>query len=267
MSAPRASDIASRTGVAQSVIHSKTPRTDKKAEEARSRTVGGGDEEEGSSGQSDKPEKSGQGGKASGANAAKFGQEERQQVKRKRVKLSELKQKKTTATQPKAEAAKPEATQAQARQEKAEAADVGRQIAQQKLNERGKLAETQHRYQAWANQSRQDSNNALSPQGQQRQMLNNLIRYQECNYLQHTGDKAGEIYNRPATRQILQALQGLRNGGGSGKTESTSSSTTSASTSPAAFKAKTREANKMLEMFMLADKQPPPGYEPLEHVA
>ena len=87
--------------------------------------------------------------------------------------------------------------------------------------------------------------------------------------MQHTGDKAGEIYNRPATRQILQALQGLKAGApaSTSSTDKSSSSTTASNLSPAAFKAKTEQANKMLEVFMREDTAPPPGYEPMEQVA
>jgi len=263
VSAPRASDIASRTGIAQSVIHSKAPKVDnKKAEEARLRTLGD-EEDEGNQGA--KGAKGG--GKAGGPGASQFGQEDRQKVKRKRVRLSELSGKKTSAT-----AKKPEA---QAKEAAAEAKapgnpeEVGRKVAQAKLNEQGKLAETRFLYQQKVSaQAQQDPNSSLSAQGTKLKMLNNLIRYQECNYMQHTGDKAGEIYNRPATRQILQALQGLKTGSTSGTAKSESSTSTStAGLSPGAHKAKTEKANKMLEMFMLADKKPPEGYEPTELVA
>lgn len=264
MSLPRATDIAAGAGITQSIVQAKTPKIDKKAEEARLRTLQGEDEE------GDRGPQAGQGGagKSGGAAAAKFGQDERQKVKRKRVKLSELTSKKSEAAKPKAETA----AQAEAKETKAAKAtpeEIGRKVAQQKLNEQGKLAETRYLYQQRLQQSNQDPNNALSPQARQKRMLNSLISYQQNNYMQHTGDKAGEIYNRPATRQILQALQGLKNGSSSTDTKSNSTSGTSvaSNTSPAAFKAKSEKANKMLEMFMRADTQPPPGYEATELVA
>jgi hypothetical protein len=263
VSLPRASDIAARAGVTASVVSAKSPKIDKKAEEARLRTLQGDDEE------GDRGPQAGAGGagKSGGAAATKFGQDERQKVKRKRVKLSELTSKKTGEAKPKAEtAAQAEAKEAKAAKTTPE--EIGRKVAQQKLNEQGKLAETRYLYQQKLSQSNQDPNNALSPQARQKRMLNSLISYQQNNYMQHTGDKAGEIYNRPATRQILQALQGLKSGAPTQTAENKSSgSTSTGTTSPAAFKAKSEQANKMLEIFMREDTQPPPGYEPTELVA
>ena len=61
-------------------------------------------------------------------------------------------------------------------------------------------------------QQRGPVENAMTPFGQQQAMLDSLINMTEMLYHQHTGDKAGEIYNRPATRQILTALKGLKDG-------------------------------------------------------
>lgn len=264
MSLPRASDIAANTGIAQSYIQPKAPKTDKKAEEARAKTLKEDDEE------GDKGAQAGAGGagKSGGAAAAKFGQDEKQKVKRKRVKLSELTAKKTEGTKGKAETA-PQSDAKEAKSSKGTPEEIGRKVAQQKLNEQGKLAETRFLYQQRMNQTNTDPNNALSPQARQKRMLNSLISYQQNNYMQHTGDKAGEIYNRPATRQILQALQGLKAGApaSTSSTDKSSSSTTASNLSPAAFKAKTEQANKMLEVFMREDTAPPPGYEPMEQVA
>jgi hypothetical protein len=264
VSLPRASDVAAGAGITQSYVQAKTPKVDKKAEDARLKTLHGDDEE------GDRGPQAGSGGagKSGGAAAAKFGQDERQKVKRKRVKLSELTAKKSEAAKPKPEvAAQAEAKEAKAAKTTPE--EIGRKVAQQKLNEQGKLAETRYLYQQKLSQSNQDPNNALSPQARQKRMLNSLISYQQNNYMQHTGDKAGEIYNRPATRQILQALQGLKGGATSQTSDnkSTSSTSTASTTSPAAFKAKSEQANKMLEIFMREDTQPPPGYEPTELVA
>ena len=264
MSLPRASDIAANTGIAQSYIQPKAPKTDKKAEEAKAKTLKGEDEE-GDGG----PQGGAKGaGKNGGAAAANFDQGDKQKVKRKRVKLSELTGKKAEGTKAKAETA-PQQEAKEAKANKTTPEDIGRKVAQQKLNEQGKLAETRFLYQQKMQQSNADPNNALSPQARQKRMLNSLISYQQNNYMQHTGDKAGEIYNRPATRQILQALQGLKTGSAArpSTTSESSGSTSSSNMSPAAFKAKTEEANKMLAVFMREDMAPPPGYEPTEMVA
>lgn len=267
MSLPRASDIAANTGIAQSYIQPKAPKTDKKAEEAKAKTLKGEDEE-GEGG----PQGGAKGaGKNGGAAAANFDQGDKQKVKRKRVKLSELTSKKAEGTKAKGETA-PQAEAKEARLNKTTPEEIGRKVAQQKLNEQGKLAETRFLYQQRMQQSNADPNNALSPQARQKRMLNSLISYQQNNYMQHTGDKAGEIYNRPATRQILQALQGLKAGssGQAGSTDKSGSSSGTASASnlsPAAYKAKTEQASKMLEVFMREDIAPPPGYEPTEMVA
>lgn len=261
--APRASDIASSAGITQTFVQPKAPKVDKKADEAR-RVTFGNEEEEGDKG----PSAGGPsgGGKAGGAGAAQFGQEDRQKVKRKRVKLSELQGKKTGETKAKAETA--QTASAEPRSQRTSPEEVGRKVAAQRLFEQGRLAETRHLYQRSMSQAQQDPNNALSPQASQRRMLNSLIEYQKNNYMQHTGDKAGEIYNRPATRQILQALQGLKGGQANGESKSTTSTSSTASNiSPGVFKSKSESANKMLEVFMMADRQPPQGYEPYEHVA
>ncbi len=264
MSLPRASDIAANTGIAQSYIQPKAPKTDKKAEEAKAKTLKGEDEE----GEGGAQAGAKGAGKNGGAAAANFDQGDKQKVKRKRVKLSELTSKKTGETKAKAETA-PQQEAKEARLNKTTPEEIGRKVAQQKLNEQGKLAETRFLYQQRMQQSNADPNNALSPQARQKRMLNSLISYQQNNYMQHTGDKAGEIYNRPATRQILQALQGLKTGSAArpNSTESSGSTTTASNMSPAAYKAKTEQASKMLEVFMREDMAPPPGYEPTEMVA
>lgn len=265
MSLPRASDIAANTGIAQSYIQPKAPKTDKKAEEAKAKTLKGEDEE-GEGGAQGGAKGAGKSGGAGAAQA--FDQGDKQKVKRKRVKLSELTSKKTGETKAKAETA-PQQEAKDARVNKTTPEEIGRKVALAKLNEQSKLAETRFRYEQKMQQSNADPNNALSPQARQKRMLASLINYQHNNYMQHTGDKAGEIYNRPATRQILQALQGLKAGSGqaTASNDKSSSTTLASNTSPAAFKAKTEHASKMLEVFMREDTPPPPGYEPTEMVA
>lgn len=76
MSLPRASDIAANTGIAQSYIQPKAPKTDKKAEEAKAKTLKGEDEE-GEGG----PQAGAKGaGKNGGAAAANFDQGDKQKL-------------------------------------------------------------------------------------------------------------------------------------------------------------------------------------------
>jgi hypothetical protein len=269
MSLPRASDIAARTGVAQSVIHSKTPRVDKKEEEARRRPIG--DDEEGEKGLLGAGPQAGKGpGGAKGAPAEDGAK--KPQVRRKRVKLSELTGKKAGTAKSTAEVIAQKEVQGEPKAAKPQPGQLNpeeakRLQAQARLNERANLAQTQSNFRNWQAQNGQGQpGNPNNPS----QMLNNLISMQKNQYLQHTGDG---IYNRASTRQILAALEGLRKGGSNGETKSTSSSSDSrgsnstASLSPAAHKAKTAQASRMLEVFMRDDRQPPPGYEPTELVA
>lgn len=83
--------------------------------------------------------------------------------------------------------------------------DKGLATAQKVLNEQSLLKQASIQFEQ---QYRQDGQ--LSPFGQQQAMLDSLINMTEILYQQHTGDKAGEVYNRPATRQILTALRGLK---------------------------------------------------------
>jgi len=83
--------------------------------------------------------------------------------------------------------------------------DKGLATAQSVLNEQSLLKQASIQFEQ---QYRQDGQ--LSPFGQQQAMLDSLINMTEILYHQHTGDKAGEVYNRPATRQILTALRGLK---------------------------------------------------------
>jgi hypothetical protein len=86
--------------------------------------------------------------------------------------------------------------------------DKGLQQAQSLLNQQALLNQASIRFE----QQRGPAEPAMTPFGQQQAMLDSLINMTEMLYHQHTGDKAGEIYNRPATRQILTALKGLKDG-------------------------------------------------------
>lgn len=112
-------------------------------------------------------------------------------------------------------------------------------------------------------QSRGDQHQAMTPFGQQQAMLDSLINMTEMLYHQHTGDKAGEIYNRPATRQILTALKGLKDGG---------TKTETAAPSGEVRKLKKREFRAQMARIEKAHValQPqvlPADYEPLDLVA
>jgi hypothetical protein len=82
--------------------------------------------------------------------------------------------------------------------------------AQSTLNQQGLLNQASIQFEQ---ANRDNLHQPYSPFGQQQQMLDALINMTEMLYHQHTGDKAGEIYNRPATRQILSALKGLKDQG------------------------------------------------------
>lgn len=86
--------------------------------------------------------------------------------------------------------------------------DRGFKAAQAVLNQQSLLQQASIKFE----QNRPADQGAMSPFGQQQAMLDSLINMTEMLYHQHTGDKAGEIYNRPATRQILTALKGLKDG-------------------------------------------------------
>jgi len=86
--------------------------------------------------------------------------------------------------------------------------DRGFKTAQAVLNQQSLLQQASIKFE----QNRPADQGAMSPFGQQQAMLDSLINMTEMLYHQHTGDKAGEIYNRPATRQILTALKGLKDG-------------------------------------------------------
>lgn len=83
----------------------------------------------------------------------------------------------------------------------------GLRTAQSLLNQQGLMAQASVQFE----QNRAPVNReGMTAFGQQQAMLDSLISMTECLYQQHTGDKAGEIYNRPACRQILTALKGLK---------------------------------------------------------
>ena len=86
--------------------------------------------------------------------------------------------------------------------------DRGYKIAQAVLNQQSLLQQASIKFE----QNRPADPGVMSPFGQQQAMLDSLINMTEMLYHQHTGDLAGEIYNRPATRQILTALKGLKEG-------------------------------------------------------
>ena len=86
--------------------------------------------------------------------------------------------------------------------------EQGLKTAQQLLHQQSLLQQASLQFE----QARGPQQPATTPFGQQQAMLDSLISMTEMLYHQHTGDKAGEIFSRPATRQLLTALKGLKNG-------------------------------------------------------
>ena len=244
------------------MVGPKALKVDKKADDARSRVSFGNEEEDADKGPGGPGGPGGPAGSKASQRAAQAEQEEQQQAqvkRKKRVKVSEFTAKKTGSSN--------KAQNAQGGQEAARAGgatpqELGRKLAMTRLHEQSRLNQTRLQFES-ARRQESDPNSTLTPQGRQRGMLNNLIAYQNNNLSQHSGDKCGELYNRPATRQILQALQGLKQGMCS-DTKKESSTDRSAGLSPGAFKAKSKNADDMLKMFMLADM---PQHDAYEHVA
>lgn len=98
--------------------------------------------------------------------------------------------------------------QAKRKAEAAQKAEKGYQRAQALMNQQALMQRASVNFE----QNRRDPQNPTSPFGKQQAMLDSLIDMTDILYQQHTGDKAGEIYNRPAARQILSALRGLKDG-------------------------------------------------------
>jgi hypothetical protein len=144
--------------------------------------------------------------------------------------------------------------------EAAQKAEKGFNRAQALLNQQALMQRASVNFE----QGRRDPQHPTSAFGKQQAMLDSLIDMTDILYQQHTGDKAGEIYNRPAARQILSALRGLKDGA-QPKTQ------VAEAPAPKPKKRKQEEAElariekvqrTVLDTFVLPD-----DYEPLDLVA
>lgn len=84
---------------------------------------------------------------------------------------------------------------------------LGRKRAENKLQERARLQQAQVQFEQWLQTQPLDPRAVHTQRGVQLQMLNHLIRYQECCYRQHSGDQVNPL---PTTRDILKTLVQLR---------------------------------------------------------
>ena len=207
-----AAEVATRSGAVQTAAQSVAPKTTKStrdSESARQATYTEDHEE---------------GGSASESNAASFAPSEkkigRRETRRRRASNVETRRqeegrevegrRKTGETESTGKAEKK--AKVHPRRASNWTPDRGLQTAQSLLNQQALLNQASIRFE----QQRGPAEPAMTPFGQQQAMLDSLINMTEMLYHQHTGDKAGEIYNRPATRQILTALKGLKDGAMSG---------------------------------------------------
>lgn len=257
----QAAEIASRNGQVQTAVAPKV-KTTREADAARREVYFGNEEaEEGSDSLSFS---------SAGASGTRFSAEEKKLARKqsKRRRLSELQGRSDTS-----EARRSRGSQEGGRVGKSGKADKqgahrygdwgterGYRQAQDTLRQQELLQKTHIQFQ----QARQDDPQGVNtPFGQQQAMLDSLISMTEMLYHQHTGDKAGEIYNRPATRQILTALKGLKDAA-QPKTEETE-------TAPRRMKKKEFRAQmarlEKVQSAVLEPPAPPADYEPLDLVA
>ena len=199
-----AAEVASRTGAVQTAAQSVAPKqtsakTSRDADNARALTYG---------------EEEFQGGET---NVATFAPAEKTRTRRSN-KRRQSENVETRRTDEGREVEGRKKTSGEAKVEKKSKAllrrasnwtpDRGYKTAQAVLNQQSLLQQASIKFE----QNRPAATGMMSPFGQQQAMLDSLINMTEMLYHQHTGDKAGEIYNRPATRQILTALKGLKDG-------------------------------------------------------
>ncbi len=202
-----AAEVASRTGAVQTAAQSIAPKqtsakTSREAEDARSFTYSEDDAH------------------AFGNNVTAFAPPEKTRSRRetKRRRQAEVETRRTEegreveGRNKTSEVAKTGKTEKKSKALLRRAAnwtpDRGYKTAQAVLNQQSLLQQASIKFE----QNRPADQGMISPFGQQQAMLDSLINMTEMLYHQHTGDKAGEIYNRPATRQILTALKGLKDG-------------------------------------------------------
>lgn len=215
MSGPTMSSMAQAAGLTQTVA---TPKTTSKVtrESEQARMPFGGDEEDHKEGaQAGKP-----GGQAGQAGKAGQSQQSQQKgpVRRKRVKLKDIKGKQTEqqsgtkGTEKYSELSRQK--EARPKGEATNARELGYKRAASLLSQNSKITESSVRYEQARKLFEADPSNALSPKAQQKWMLNNLIRMISLCVHQHTGGRAGEAYeSRRDCRNIWNALRGLFDSG------------------------------------------------------
>jgi len=202
----KAAEVATRTGAVQTAAQSsssKSTRVTREAESARVATYGEDHEEA-----------------SADANSASFAPSEkkisRRETRRRRTsQLETRRQEESQEVEGRRKSGESESARKVEKKAKLHprrdsnwTPDRGLKTAQNLLNQQALLAQASIQFE----QQRGPAQPAMGPFGQQQAMLDSLINMTEMLYHQHTGDKAGEIYNRPATRQILTALKGLKDG-------------------------------------------------------
>ena len=260
MAGPTITGIAAQAGTLQSVVSPK--RTDDTKKESDSRRLPAGGDDDDDSKQTGKAGKPGGTGKATGAQAGQEGK----RVRRKKVSLDQLTSKQTEKTSKKEQTSdvrgQSEAQgtdKAQAQSDAADTKALGYAKAASKLNEQSKMVQASVKHEQ---AQRENPQPELSAAGRKRGMLGNLVNWTGINHAQHTGDKAGEAYNRRGAREAHMALKGLFNGNTSG-----SSSTTGTSTSDRlAAKGVKYDQHKLenVQRFHAEEQPPESGYEAFE---
>ena len=236
-----AADIAARSGVAQQA----PVQTTRTRESESGRPIVYGEEHDEATG----------GGAAFAPAERKITR--RQTRKRRKSKIEETRLRESEGRRQAVEAESAPQTEKSTRRAPLRNAEQGRKRAVNLLHQQSLLNRASIQFE----QVRGPMGGATSPLGQQQAMLDNLIRMTEMLYHQHTGDKAGEIYHRPAARQILTALKGLK----SGSTDEVQSEPVAPRRSKREFKAqldRIERTQRNLEPIVM-----PEDYEPLDLVA
>ena len=265
MSLPTAGDIAGRTGILQNNLSNTNVGTRKTREADQGRQAVLRDEEE-EEGKAKASGGKGPGG-TGGTSQAQFGQEEKKKVRRKKVNVGQAARERNKSEQANATEGASQgnaAGKAKKQEAPANAREMGIKKATNLLNQQSRLTEASVKYEQARNQADNTGTNPLSPKGQQRWMLNNLIKMSEVNYQQHTGGSAGELLNRRSSREVFMALRGLRDG--APKTEKSNDTSNSRGLSSGEYKLKQAQAMTILNQ-VLEPPVRPEHHEPLELVA
>lgn len=260
----KAAEVASRTGALQTAVAPKV-KTTKEADAARRDVYFGNDESD----------ESGHGfSEPSAAGSSKFTAADRKQLRREtRRRRQELGTQNNSTEVGRGQGSK-EATRTSktGKADKTElksrrgtepsAADRGLRTAQEVLHQNSLLQQASIQFE----RTRQAPAEPSSPFGQQQAMLDSLINMTEMLYHQHTGDKAGEIYNRPATRQILTALKGLKDAAQPKVEQTTDEVAPVRKKKKKEFRAQMARLER-LQHVVLEPPVAPVDYEPLDLVA